>query len=146
MNTLSTAVEELNWVLSAGTSCSTRAWVERLDSALESIGQAIGLHGDPLEPLERVDPSVGGQVPSPTTDRQVGRLHSELTGLLHDLSDLRARLLLALEACLEDDPAPGDFDGLRDRAAAIRDALDRYGHAEARLLQESATTDIGSGD
>jgi len=108
MNTLSTAVEELNWVLSAGTSCSTRAWVERLDSALESIGQAIGLHGDPLEPLERVDPSVGGQVPSPTTDRQVGRLHSELTGLLHDLSDLRARLLLALEACLEDDPAPGD--------------------------------------
>jgi hypothetical protein len=78
-------------------------------------------------------------------DRNLDRLHTGLSDLLAEAGELRGELRRHLD---EDARESGltDFDDLARRAAEVADALDGYEHAEARVIQESVTTDIGAGD
>ena len=135
--TLSSAATELEQLL-AQKGHPVVIWAGRLARTLVGVEQAIRRHDAALESPEgefiEVD---SGQWPSQGMSRRVERLQGDLTGLLIETVALRGLAQRASE---------DDFAELRQRGAALVEALERYGQDEARLIMESVTTDIGAGD
>jgi hypothetical protein len=66
----------------------------------------------------------------------VGELRRELDAVLDEISGLRDRLSSGAAA----------FDPFRQRARRLAETLERYDEEEARVIQETVNTDIGSPD
>jgi hypothetical protein len=115
-------------------------WAAQVDRALVRLEKGVRQHDANLESEEGGVVDVqSAQVPSPTMDRRLARLHADLADLLRE-----ARRLHRLGA--EARPDTPAFDAFRARAAQLLQALERYEEKEARVILESTTLDLGAGD
>jgi hypothetical protein len=131
------AVDELERVLDQGDGGRGPDRVRQLDRALAAVEQAVRLHAESLDASggNLIDVE-GPRIPSPTVTREVGELRRELDGVLDEVAALRDRL----------SAAGTDFGPFRRRARLLAESLERYDEEEARVIQETINTDIGSPD
>jgi hypothetical protein len=131
------AVDELERVLDQAEAGGGPERVRQLDRALAAVEQAVRLHAEALDASggDLIDIE-GPRIPSPTVTREVGKLRRELDEVLGEVGALRGRL-----------PAGGaDFGPIRRRARLLAESLEKYDEEEARVIQETVNTDIGSPD
>lgn len=126
--------------------------MRRLEEALDRPGRAGQKLLDPLRAIQEVLardtlPADGAEGKSDAVDptrpsmiRHAGKVRGECAHLLREAGALEEEV----RAAGRDDSA--DFQGIRQRAAGLLDALRRYHDAEAELTYESLYTDIGAGD
>jgi hypothetical protein len=114
-----------------------------LADALANLEEAARAHALEMDPhhgqLVDVDRPL---LPSPGVTRQVSGLRQELGELVADAAILRDRLTGAGGGA---NPAE-DYSSMRDRARKLAEDLERFNEQEARLIQDSVTTDLGAGD
>ncbi len=129
------AVKELERVLDQGSAGPERA--RQLDRALAAVEQAVRLHAESLDASggDLIDVE-GPRIPSPTVTREVGELRRELDDVLDEVGALRDRLA----------SGGADFGPFRQRARRLAESLEKYDEEEARVIQETINTDIGSPD
>jgi hypothetical protein len=139
--TLASAVVHLEQALAGDLARRPHDWAARVEQALTGLERAVRRQDAQLESPDGGVVEVGsGQAPSPGMHRRLGRLHEDLTGFLDEVGALRGRARQVREG------NPDVTDGLRRRAADLLGALRRYERDEARVIFETASTDIGAGD
>jgi hypothetical protein len=143
--TLWTARAELERALAARTTLEPAAWVQRLEVALSDIEHAVDQQSDTLSEPEGVARVGTAPDSSSRVDRRADRLHRNLIIVFAEARDLRGRILQ-----LTRNPEPSwteaELDSLRGRMAALAGTLKQYEQAEAKLILEVATTEVGAGD
>jgi hypothetical protein len=120
-----------------------RRWAARVDHALATIASALARHGRCLRDdggalLELF----GGQAPSPGMNRQVKRLRLEVAELQQVTEALQSRVREILSSRDE----RGPIGKVKEQAAHLLAALDRYFQKEAHVILVSTTTEVGAGD
>jgi hypothetical protein len=136
--TLSTATASLARTLRGD---GTRAWAAGVERAVADVEQSarnqICFLGSPDGGVF----DVGTPHTTPGLYRRVGQLQENLRGLVAQMTALRSDLRQAMASL-----APGDFEEQRRRANDLLDALKAYTRAEANLIFESASLEVGAGD
>jgi len=146
-DTLPAAVENLEQALGGDGEVGSRVWAARVDQALFSIQQAIRGYSAVIEATAdgRIDLG-SAQAPSPGLDRRAERLGNELADLLDEAAALRGLVRQVLQGSHYCAPGRRTFDGFRSRLGDLLDGLANCEHEEARIILETAATDIGAGD
>jgi len=146
-DTLTAAVENLEQTLADHRTQGSRIWAARLDQALFSIQQTIRGQSVVLKTTADGGMNLGSeQAPSPALDRRVHRLRHDLADLLDEASALRSQVGRVLERTSPAAPAGRSFNGFSSRLDNLLEGLSHYEHEAARLIQETANTDLGAGD
>jgi hypothetical protein len=156
-DTLLPPVERLETALSALAPGREHDWAGEVDAVLGGVEEALRRHVADTD-------SAGGMfakvdLTRPTLVRQVSALRQEHTSFLEQAEALRQEVRSAGRAFDAQAPAgagrlppptaPGtvpDFGSLRKRLGDFAAALKHHRDAEAGLVIESVTTDIGVGD
>lgn len=136
--TLSTATASLARALRGD---GTRAWAAGVERALADVEQSARNQICYLSAPEGGVLDVGAPHTSPGLYRRVGQLQEGLRGIVAQITALRSDLRQAMASL-----APGDFSELRSRATDVGDALKAYTLAEANLILENASVEVGAGD
>jgi hypothetical protein len=153
-------VEGLKQALAGDAAGAGDNWAGRVGQALDAIEKALRRHRDTLKDdegrLVDVDTSLN---PSPTVDRRAEGLRQELDTFLREAQALRGRLDSLHAAAPKDAStlagalpvAPqaadlADFGAFCVRAERLVEGLGQFDRAEAELIQESVTLDLGAGD
>jgi hypothetical protein len=143
--TLWTARAELERALAARTNLEPAAWAQRLEGALSNIEQAVDQQSDTLSEPEGVARVGTAPDSSSRVDRRVDRLHRNLIGVFAEARDLRGRAL-QLAQTPDTHRSQAELDLLCNRMTALAGTLKQYEQAEAKLILEVATTEVGAGD
>jgi hypothetical protein len=134
------ALRELEHLLGESVDDRDPGWAARADRALAGLEQGIRQHDRDLDPPDGQVVEVDRPaIPSPTLQRRLRALHEELKPLHEEAMALRIRLRAVPEA------GP-DRRSLRERASRLIQALERFEHEEAGIVQESVNLDIGAPD
>jgi hypothetical protein len=134
---------DLKQTLSGKDTGDPGTWFAHVAQALSGLDQAIRREDASLEtPQGQLLDIDQGQIPSPGLDRQVGQLHDDLAGLVDEVRNLRGLLDQTRQNAAEQD----DGNAIRQRLDTVVQALERYQQEEDRLVLETSTTDIGTGD
>jgi hypothetical protein len=151
-------LEELEGALSAEAPGRESDWAREVDAALGRVIDALRRHVAETDAAGGMFSTV--DLTRPTLVRQVGTLRQQHTTFLEQAGALRQEVRRAAEAFERPPategagslPAPAaprpvpDFGALRQRLTAFAAALKQHRDAEAGLVLESVTTDIGAGD
>ncbi len=142
-DTLLEAGASLEVALDAPLEHEPHAWAARIDQSLAVVESAVARHSSGLQTGEGGVVEVsGGQAPSPGMDRQVLHLRRDLADLQRETEALRSRVWEVLKP----DGEVARIDQVREQAAHLVAALDRYVREEANVILASATTEVGVGD
>jgi hypothetical protein len=143
--TLWSARAELEQALAARATLEPAAWALLLARALSDIEQAIDQQSDTLSEPEGFARVSANPDSSSRVDRRVDRLHRDLIGFFAEARDLRGRLQ-QWSRIPEPDRNQADLDLLCKRVTAFANTLKHYEQAEARVILEVATTEVGAGE
>jgi hypothetical protein len=156
--TLATAVGELKQVLHED---RANDWIGRMEKALAGVEDAVRRHRAGLKDEEGrvvdVDTSLN---PSPGVARRADALRQELDQLMQEAGRLRQKVKSlhpatgAVDAATAAGALPvapetadvADFGVFCERVEHLLEGFEHFDEEEGRLMQESATMDLGAGD
>jgi hypothetical protein len=150
-------VERLQTALASPAPGRERDWAGEVDAVLGGVEEALRRHVTDTDAPEGMFTKV--DLTRPGLVRQVGALRQEHTTFLEQAEALRQEVRGAVKAFTPHAPSGGsdrlpeppvdtvpDFGSLRKRLEDFAAALKHHRDAEAGLVLESVTTDIGVGD
>lgn len=156
---LATSIGQLERALAEGCPGREREWAEKVAGALGAVEAALRQHAGLAETPDGL--FAGVDLKRPTFLRQMNGLRLGITDFLREVRDLRGRVRQAAQAFqppvepmghLDQLPtavaptAVPHFGELRTAVAQFLSRLREQRDQETRLVLESVTTDIGTGD
>jgi hypothetical protein len=155
------AVEGLKQAVQSPTTQRGKSWTDRVEQALVVVEQSVWRHRANLKDdkgqVVDVDSSLN---PSPVVARRAEGLDQDLDALLQEVQLLRRKVrdVHPGSASTTPDTAAGmlpfepetaglaDFGVFCERVTQLLEHFKQFDEAEAALIQESVTMDLGAGD
>jgi hypothetical protein len=133
------AVEELRQAAGENDFNSGPEWSARVGKALAEVEHVLRQHPEDIVPVDNTRINQDrALLPSPGIERWAEGLRQKLDDLAEEIDALRAELLCG--------GIQAQSVGFAERVRSLVRALERHERDEIDIVQESFTTDIGSGD